>query len=279
MARMFAKCELDTSLFVSHSRNFLAKSKRPSPGDYIAVIPRLPAIPHVRPYRVHVFITEMKVISVISESARGRAIVYRFTDLINLARLNRARSSSTKETLARRFGLMHKGAKRVHPSFRVSVWAPRSAVRCKIIHRKLEETDTPDAEGGNERGSGFDRQSGQSAGSSQRINYVPQMPRMRPSRRCLPRPYKCTWLDFITTRAYRYNRSRNRGGLARLHPRLARVSVLAILSSCIYRPASLTERKVASARCWTSCHARSQRYALLLFASVHRETSDDDGSS
>ncbi|KYN10836.1 hypothetical protein ALC57_17036 [Trachymyrmex cornetzi] len=80
---------------------------------------------------------------------------------------------------------------------------------------------------------------------------------------------------------YRYNRSRLRR-LTRLHlqlaaqARLRRVSVLAILSSCIYRPASLTERKVAGL---VVAAARSQRYALLLFASVHRETSDDDGNS
>ncbi|KYN39427.1 hypothetical protein ALC56_05920 [Trachymyrmex septentrionalis] len=84
----------------------------------------------------------------------------------------------------------------------------------------------------------------------------------------------------LTVLVYRYNRSRLRR-LTRLHlqlaqARLRRVSVLAILSSCIYRPASLTERKVAGL---VVAAARSQRYALLLFASVHRETSDDDGNS
>lgn len=64
--------------------------------------------------------------------------------------------------------------------------------------------------------------------------------------------------------------------LVRSDTRLRRVSVLAILSSCIYRPVSLTERKVAGL---VVAAARSQRYALLLFASVHRETSDDDGNS
>jgi len=37
-----------------------------------------------------------------------------------------------------------------------------------------------------------------------------------------------------------------------------------------------TERKVAGL---VVAAVRSQRYALLLFASVHRETSDDDGNS